>query len=239
MRAALHRVRHLKSWVRHHQLNDPIGYTPDIELPTNKAAAIHAIATRYGSGSQNGPHEAAVFADLGPEGATSPFVQAARCVNEALRGGFLGDLDSIEEGEENMDKMDEEDTELSSAAWSSDDESFSPSTSARGLAEQVIARTTYNIKRQLNMFPDIHAALDHVTHRDLVDSLHRSTYEQYANELEALAARVRGLLCHSAPLISSSQRSTQPLTPSQHTRTIPLPPSPEKRQYRKDSRSFH
>ncbi|KAG8740946.1 hypothetical protein FRC11_015058, partial [Ceratobasidium sp. 423] len=166
MRAALYQVQSLKSWVRHYNINDPIMHTPDIELPTSKAAAIHAIATRHGSGSQNKAQEVTVCADLG--GTSSAFAQAARCVDEALRGGFLGDLDNIDDsnGEGAFDSDDEgyEVEGISSggdlASWSSDDEQFFASSSARGVAEQVIARTTYDIKRQMRALPAIHTALD-------------------------------------------------------------------------------
>ncbi|KAG8729543.1 hypothetical protein FRC11_008513 [Ceratobasidium sp. 423] len=222
-------------------------HTPNIEIPTNKAAAMEAIASRYSAGGRNIAQNAVARIDLGPGEVAGAFEQAARCVNEALQGGFLGDLDNIDEfndkdmsnsegeGYEEEDMSSGDDLEL----WSSDDESRLPSNSARGVAEQVIARTTYDIKRQMKVVPTIHAALDQITQRDLENSRHRLTYAKYADELEALAARVRGLLLLTTHH-TSSQTNSQPPTQTQHdTSAIPIPPSPEKRQNRMESHSIH
>ncbi|CAE6441566.1 unnamed protein product, partial [Rhizoctonia solani] len=206
-------------------------------------AAINAIATRNGFSYQNTAWEGAVGVDSGCGGA-STFAQAARCVDEALRGGFLGDLDEINEADgesaSDSDSGDYEAGDMSSgegsALWLHDDEPYSASTSARGVVEQVIARMKYEIKRQMRVFPTIHAALDQITRRDLDNPRHLPIHEQFTHALEALAARFRGLL----PSVTSSQNNTQLPAASQHnTHTHPLPPSPEKRQYRKDSRSIH
>ncbi|GAB1527839.1 hypothetical protein RhiTH_011027 [Rhizoctonia solani] len=205
------------------------------------------VRIRYGPGGRNITQNAAVHIDLGPGEAAGAFEQAARCVNEALEGGLLGDLDHIAEfNDEDMLDLEGEgykEEDVSSGddlgLSSSDDQSRLPSNSARGVAEQVIARTTYDIKRQVKAAPAIHAALDQFTHRDLENSQHRSAYEQHADVLEGLAARVRSRLL-SAAHHTSSQTNTQPPTSTQHdTSTIPILPSPEKRQNRKESHSIH
>ncbi|CCO35184.1 hypothetical protein BN14_09299 [Rhizoctonia solani AG-1 IB] len=266
MRAALLQVQAIKLWARQYQIDNPIVYAPEIELPVSKNAAIRMIAAQYRSDGRIAAHrEAASVRSNAGEPAGDMFAQATRHVNEALQGDFLGSLNDVEgeecESDSTADDIDtEEETELSGddlALWPNDDEvrlnnTFNwpaltspfwvlqfPSNSAQGFAEQVTARTTYDIKRHLKLLPDIHAGLDHITRRALGSSLHRSTYEQYANELEATAARIRGLLSHSAS-VPASQPRTQTPAPTQHsTRATLLPPSPERRQYRKNSRSFH
>ncbi|CAE6400695.1 unnamed protein product [Rhizoctonia solani] len=125
-------------------------------------------------------------------------------------------------------------------SWSSANEPRFPSNSTQGVAEQVIARTAYDLKLLMDMISDIHTALDQVKPQDLENSAHRSAYEEYANELEALAARIRGLLRHPGPHFPLSQTSTHRPTLTQHDiRTTPLSPFLE-RQYRKGPRSnFH
>jgi hypothetical protein len=91
----------------------------------------------------------------------------------------------------------------------------------------------------MKALPIIHAALDQVTRQDLGGSQHQSIYEQYADQLEVLTARVRGLLCHPGH-IPASYTNTQHLAILQdNTFTLPLPPSPEKQQYQKESQSIH
>lgn len=90
----------------------------------------------------------------------------------------------------------------------------------------------------MKLMPDMHAALDHIHYRDLETSVHRAEYEQYANELESLTTRIRGLLRRAAPSVPSTQSEAR-LQTQHNTATVPIPPSPERRQYRKDSRSFH
>jgi hypothetical protein len=92
MRAALRHVWDLKSWVHCNRVNDPIAYAPDVDIPANKAAAVHKITTRYQASIQDRAYSGPMSAksSLGGE---SLLARAAHCVNEALQGGFLGDLD--------------------------------------------------------------------------------------------------------------------------------------------------
>ncbi|KAG8755470.1 hypothetical protein FRC11_006006, partial [Ceratobasidium sp. 423] len=176
--------------------------------------------------------------------------RAAHCVNEALQGGFLSDLVEVDdtgavvsEYKEELDTGSEVGEEESDNTLLSSgdeiDESIGAGASARGLAEQLNARTTYTMKRNLRLTPEIHTELDRIHHRDLEDSIHREEYEKYAYELELLTTRIRGLLRRAGPSAPSTQlQGAQPL--SQHnTATTPTPASPERRQYRKDSRSLH
>ncbi|CUA78041.1 hypothetical protein RSOLAG22IIIB_13012 [Rhizoctonia solani] len=251
MRAALIGVRDLKSWVQTHRINDPIIHTPNIELPANKSAAIRAITAQFGTCDQNTTQERAENIDSGPGKVDSAFERAARAVNEALEGGFLDESENIDELDEagvvGSDIEDYEEGDMLSGddqeALLSGDELPFPSKSAQGIAKQAIARAAYDFKRQINAVPAMNSALDHITHRDLGSSIHRTTYERFANEFEAITARVRGLLCQSAsPFASqtSSQSNSQPpILIQRNTHTIPIPPSPERRQYRKESRGIH
>ncbi|CAE6484143.1 unnamed protein product [Rhizoctonia solani] len=248
MRAALCRVHDLQSWVRHHQIHDPIAYTPKIELPSDKAAAVRMIATQYGSKNRNSTHEDALHIDSGPAGTDSAVERAARCVNETLQAGLFGDLGDIDGSNEveivDSDSEGYEEEGMSSGnellSWSSGDESRLASNSARGVVEQILARSMYDIKQQMRKTRNIRASLDRITHRDLNNTRHQRILEQFANEEEALLAQVRGLLRGSARTFESSQTTATPFTQTQrNAQSIPLPPSPEKRQYRKESRSIH
>lgn len=91
MRAALLRVRTCRDWALHHRLNEPIVYTPNIELPADKASAtrLHAHANRYVVVGRQGASGATTNA----QSARTAVSRAAYYVDEALRGGFLDDLD--------------------------------------------------------------------------------------------------------------------------------------------------
>ncbi|CAE6437903.1 unnamed protein product [Rhizoctonia solani] len=178
--------------------------------------------------------------------------RAAHYVDEALRGGLLGELAEAD-NEELLDSEDgnllstgseveergSDDTLLSSG--DEVDEPMETATSSWGLSEQLIALKTYSIKKNLKLIPEIHAALDGINHRDLEDSVHRGEYEKYADELELLTTRTQAILRRAGPSVPPTQVQTvQSQLLSQHnTARVPIPASPERRQYRKDSRSIH
>ncbi|KAF8707390.1 hypothetical protein RHS03_04322, partial [Rhizoctonia solani] len=242
IRAAIVQVRALREWALSNRLHEPIVYTPSIKLPADKASALRlrVHATRYVLSGRPG----AVNTSENKQG-PGAVAWAAHYVNEALQGGLLGDLAGVDE-EGIVDSEDEEilDVESEVDEESDNDEINEPigaGTSVRGLADQVIARTTYALKKILKPIPEVHAALDHIHHRDLEISMHRDEYEKCANELELLTPRLRGVLRRAGPSAPSTQlQGAQVQSLSQHnTATTPIPASPEKRQYRKNSRSFH
>ncbi|KAH7337682.1 hypothetical protein B0J17DRAFT_629228 [Rhizoctonia solani] len=182
-------------------------------------------ACKHMLGSQSTVKEAACCVGLGPGEVVGLFEQTTCCVNKALQGGFLGNLDNIKEEEGDSDSVGDNNTSKDNlAVWSREYESHTPSNSAQGLAEQVTAQTTYNIKQHLNMLPDMHTTFDHITPQAMVDSQHLPIYEKYANGLKAILAQVHGLICSSVPLIASLQRSAQTPTPPQHSTNATLLP---------------
>ncbi|KAH7333818.1 hypothetical protein B0J17DRAFT_721050 [Rhizoctonia solani] len=135
--------------------------------------------------------------------------------NEALRGDFMGVRDEIDEsngkGLVDLDSAGYEEEDVLSgddlALWPSDDRVHSPSNNSPAVTEQATARAAYLLKRLVKRAAIIDAALQQITSEDLANSPHRLIFEQYANEMQALVIRIRGLLYGPDPLSTSSQNN--------------------------------
>ncbi|KAH7308877.1 hypothetical protein B0J17DRAFT_725145 [Rhizoctonia solani] len=241
MHAAIVHTCALQDWALSQQLNVPIVYMPYIELLADKASAtwLHIYTNQYVLVD----HQGAASSDTnkwGPAGDSNPctaVAQVAHCINEALQGGFLGDLGNPDkEGVVNMGdnenleavecvvkgETDKDDTDNRMLLLSDYNFNEFSANSMCSLAEQLIVQTSYDIKKNMKLIPNIHAALDHINYCDLEASKHQAIYKEYANKLKLLSMRIRGLLRCAGPSAppTAAQGGVQAL--SQHNTATTL-----------------